>query len=686
MNQQVQVIGIDSNLNARKIIFLAWSGFHLRKKKFKVLVFFSLLATQRKMSTFDAEKMLAELDRLNEAYCNGAGELEDGEFDALVRYYEEKTGEVYERNGAAIPTYTNSSTVNEGNSKTNKVKLPYFMGSVDSKVKGNTAQKRLDLFAKKYPGPWLISLKIDGNAGQYNIKDGQPKMCSKGDGYLGQDISSILKDLKLPIPPVDCVIRGELALPKDKFEAYAKKEKATGNKNKLTSVRNAGSILLNREDGYDASLMKHLCYLTFQIQSEKMSPWDAYQLLEKYGFSTPEHWIEEKELIAEKLTEQLLEAEKNSRFEIDGFVITPAYTVHDFPVDSNPKHMIAFKVDTFDISTVKKVIWKPTPKGRLTPIVYYEPRMLYGGLCVKAKGHNAKFIFDHKIGPGSEVLICRAGKIIPSVVRGITPCEEFQLPEIDYTWDETETQFLIAGADENKDVQIARLVHFAKAMKIDDLQVGRVTALYEGGIDTIHKLITCTVEQIAGCERLGRKSALTIRKNIEEKISSANLVHVMVASNVFGIGFGETKIGAIIKAYPNILDYYDDEEEVVEMLEQLGGFRKMATVFAQKLPLFLEWLDDHPEIIIASQSEEEQQQECAQTLAGEVVVFTGFTNAKLAEQIVAAGGDYKKAVSGKTTILVAKDLQKLAGKANKLSSKGRIISLASFLEEYGLEM
>jgi NAD-dependent DNA ligase len=621
-----------------------------------------------------------ELDRLRDAYFNGEAEVTDAEYDALKRQYERMTGEKYTPVGAPVrPRKTVKGAITRG-----KVRLPYFMGSVKAKLKGDSAQKGLNRYAAKYPGPWIVADKLDGNAGQYILKPNSQKLYSKGDGLEGEDMSDILPYLSLPVPEGKSVIRGELVFSKSHFKEYAEAHKDDGSGRKLTCSRNAGSGILTSSK-HDSETLSKFVFVAFQIQSETLSTLEHYEKLQGLGFQVPEYRIVDT-LDAAELDKMLKEAEEESAFDIDGLVISPAHTSYEFPIDSNPKHMLAFKVDTCEVVEVLKVRWNVSSKGILVPNIEYEPIVLCGATCRKAKGHNAKFILTQRIGPGSQVMICKAGNIIPHIVRTITSCQKLELPNCVYVWDKNETNFLLVDPEDDQDFQIQQMVHFVVHMKIDGLQKTRITTLYENGINTIDKLLTVTKQELIECERIGSDLAQTILDNIHEKVNPANLVHVMVASNIFGMGFGEKKISKIVKAYPNILDYSgEDPGFITEMLNKLGGFVKMAVVFEARLPLFLDWLENHPTIVLDDVVPEEEIV-TNESLKGEVVVFSGFTNRVLEAKIQECSGEYKKAVSNRTTILVAKDPTKSTNKVNKLGQHARLISLADFLAEYGFEL
>ena len=71
----------------------------------------------------------------------------------------------------------------------NKVKLPYYMGSMD-KIKDLNGIK---LWSKKYQGPYVISGKLDGASAILQKKNGVLKLYSRGNGNIGKDISHLIR-------------------------------------------------------------------------------------------------------------------------------------------------------------------------------------------------------------------------------------------------------------------------------------------------------------------------------------------------------------------------------------------------------------------------------------------------------------------------------------------------------------
>lgn len=86
----------------------------------------------------------------------------------------------------------------------NKVDLPVNMPSMD-KIKPDS--NALSNWQSKYTGPYVLSCKLDGVSGLYYAIDGKKKLYTRGNGSVGQDISHLLKDIKIP-DVKDVIVRG----------------------------------------------------------------------------------------------------------------------------------------------------------------------------------------------------------------------------------------------------------------------------------------------------------------------------------------------------------------------------------------------------------------------------------------------------------------------------------------------
>lgn len=613
---------------------------------------------------FATEKQ--KLDDLQDAYENGEAKISDSEFDKLVAEFEQKFSVKYNKIGA----------VPQGE----KTKLAYYMGSLD-KAKGDKAADILNKWKAKYNGPYVISDKLDGNAGLY-IKNGTKlSLFTRGDGTYGRDISHLLPYLHLPAREgYDFAVKGELIMSKVNFALKGG-----------SNPRNIGSGIINSKtlDATDLAKIDFLAYgifsfaLTGQEPVAPLKPSTQFHYLKELGFKLP-GYVDVPAFEIGQLTTYLEQRKAASEYEIDGIVITDD-KVYEHLVDENPDHQIAYKVDTVVQSVVTGVEWNASKDGKLKPIIHFEMRNISGADCSKASGDNAKFIIDNKIGPGAQVLVTRSGDVIPRILKVLSPGVSYDGPRFDasaYRWNESGVEFVLIDPDAAPEVRKKKIEYFIKHMGIEAVGPGRIELLFNNGFDTISKLITMKPSDISGLPGLGVTSATTICDNIRAGITNVPGYRVMTSSGCFGMGFGDEKMKAIMTAYPDIFYKMEPKGTVTAMLKQLGGFDTMAETFELGMPKFLEWLGQHPQITIGAAP----AASASGPMKSMVVLFTGFGGKDLIPQIEARGGIVKDSYSAAVTLLVTLDSAKDTAKLQKAREAGKhIMTLTQFKTTYGLQ-
>ena len=112
----------------------------------------------------------------------------------------------------------------------NKVKLPYYMGS-QNKIKDS--EEEITKYKKKYPGPYLISDKLDGVSGLItytnNGNEENIKLYTRGNGNEGQDVTHLYEYIK-GFPNIknlndNLSVRGEFIISKDNWNKLKKKDR-----------------------------------------------------------------------------------------------------------------------------------------------------------------------------------------------------------------------------------------------------------------------------------------------------------------------------------------------------------------------------------------------------------------------------------------------------------------------------
>jgi NAD-dependent DNA ligase len=386
---------------------------------------------------------IGELESLSQSYLAGmitvananyyndkGGLMTDNEYDIVKEYLVKKypKNQALEQIGAPVEDRVR-----------NKVNLPYEMWSMD-KIKPDT--NALSNWMKTYKGPYVISCKLDGVSGLYTTEGDTPKLYTRGDGKVGQDISFLLPSLKLP-KSKGLVVRGEFIIPKKVFEEnYAQT---------FANPRNLVSGIVNAKKADEKAMDLH--FIAYEVIQPSLKPSEQMKKLKESGLEVVQYESRDS-LSNDSLSDILVDWRTQHQYEIDGIIVTDD-AIHP-RISGNPDHAFAFKMILSDQKAEAKVVdvlWSPSKDGYLKPRLRIEPIRLGGVTIEYATGYNAKFIEDNKIGIGAAVEIIRSGDVIPKILAVTVPAEKAKMPVESYSWNETHVDILLENASENITVQ-----------------------------------------------------------------------------------------------------------------------------------------------------------------------------------------------------------------------------------------
>lgn len=521
------------------------------------------------LETLEEQDLVALIKYTNNAYYNTSEALlTDNEFDILKEYTETKYPNNPEIKAIGAPII-----------EKNKVNLPYEMPSMD-KIKPDT--NALTQWKQNYSGPYVLSCKLDGVSGLYVVENNIPKLYTRGDGKVGQDITHLLPTLKLPVHN-GYAIRGEFIIPKQTFEDKYKQTFANP-RNLVSGIINAKKIDSKTQD---------LHFVTYEVIYPELKPSEQMSKLVEL-----KHEVVRNEshpsLTNEQLSETLLEWRQNYDYEIDGVIVTDDKI---YPrVSGNPDHAFAFKMvisDQLAECKVVDVIWNPSKNGYLKPRVRIEPVGLGGVTIEYATGFNGKFIQDNKIGIGALIQIVRSGDVIPYIKAVTVPAETAKMPEQAYTWTDTHVDIILENFAEDATVREKNATGFFTTLEVDGLSSGNIKRLFKAGYDSVSKILKMSKADFETVEGFKEKTAEKLSQSIREKVANAGLLQIMVASNKIGKGMGEKKIQPILEAFPQILTSCETPEQKTEMLKTIKGIGKEnAQEFVQNIPSFMAFLEE----------------------------------------------------------------------------------------------
>ncbi len=608
------------------------------------------------MSETNLSKMLQYASK---QYYNHTPVLTDNQFDIVKQFIEHK--------------FPLNNSVKEIGAEVerNKVILPYEMASMD-KIKPDT--NALSNWCCKFTGPFILSCKLDGVSGLYTTEGSTPKLYTRGNGTVGQDISHLIPYLQLP-KTKDIVIRGEFIIPKSIFKTkYA---------NKFANPRNMVAGIINHKTISDT--VNDIHFVAYEIIKPDLKPSKQMDFLKTLNVKTVLNQQTNK-LSNEMLSDLLVDWRQNNIYEIDGVIVTndAIYTRKS----GNPEHAFAFKMvlsDQIAEAIVVDVIWTPSKDGYLKPRVQIEPIHLGGVKIEYATGFNASFIKDNNVGIGATIQLIRSGDVIPHIKSVIVPAPQPKMPSVPYKWNNTRVDILLENAADDPTVKEKNITGFFKGIEVDGLSSGNVIRIIETGYDTVPKIIKMIEQDFLKVDGFKQKMANKIYTGIQNKIKEASIITLMSASNIFGRGFSDKKMEIVLNELPDILTSNKSEQQkIAEVSLRKGMAQKTAEAFVSKIDDFKNFLDDCGlEYKLYENISTQIVVNNSHPLYQKTIVLTGTRDKQIIDYLKTVGGIQGSTVSKNTFMVIAKSSEEDTGKAEEARKLNiPIFSIDQFIQTY----
>jgi DNA ligase (NAD+) len=295
--------------------------------------------------------------------------------------------------------------------------------------------------------------KIDGLAVALTYENGRfHHGATRGDGFVGEDISANLKTIKtLPLRlhqpeggtiPSAIEVRGEVYMRKADFEALNVRILAEGGDPFMNPRNSAAGSLRQLDTRITASRSLRLFIYGIGYVRGGQAPrthWDELELIEALGFQVPPGPARCASI--DEVWEQCqVWQEKRDKldFEIDGVVIK----VDDVRLQDEigwvarePRWATAYKFPAIQKTTVVEDITVNVGRtGTLNPLAHLAAVNIGGVIVRRATLHNEDEIARKDVRIGDTVVVQRAGDVIPQIVKVLTERRTgnevpFQMPE-----------------------------------------------------------------------------------------------------------------------------------------------------------------------------------------------------------------------------------------------------------------
>ncbi len=553
---------------------------------------------------------------------------------------------------------------------------------------------------------YVVEPKVDGLAVSLIYRDGVlVRGATRGNGEVGEDVTHNLRTIgSIPLhvedaPPL-LEVRGEVYMSLGDFAEVNERRAEEG----LSTFMNPRNSAAGAVRQLDPSLMaeRPLSMWAYQVGVAPdlafETHWEALEWLREHGFRVNrdiQRLGSEEEAIEQCLRWQARRGELD--FEIDGVVIK----VSDLKlqrrlgsVGRDPRWAVAWKFPpTTAMTRLNAVMWNVGKSGDLRPYAMLEP-VAVGGVVIKlATLHNEEDIVRKDIRAGEDVIVLRAGDVIPQVVSPAPHVVEHEdRPPV--TRPPKRCPFCDTPTVKPKDSVFTKcpnrdcperawqlLKHFVGRgmMDIDGLGEKQVALLQEKGL----------VKTPADFYRLRERREELLELEGFGELSVANLLDAIDASKqrpfarvLFALGIEE--VGEVTGR--NLAMRFRDidalmEADVADIAQTPGIGEKMGSAISSQL---------HDERMVALIEDlrrvglrfaEAGPAPTSGVLAGKTVVLTGtlptLSREEATECIQAAGGRVTSAVSKKTHYVVAGE-----GPGSKLEKAERLH--VRVLDERGL--
>ena len=611
------------------------------------------------------EKQLTNiLSQANILYRNMQPIMTDNEYDIIQDYIAEK--------------YPDNKTIWEIGAPVERGKavLPYQMWSMD-KIKPDT--NAVVNWCAKYSGPYVLSCKLDGVSGLYTSEGPVPKLYTRGDGKIGQDVSHLIPFLRLP-KTKGTVIRGEFIIPKAVFEAKYK-----GN---FANPRNLVSGIINHK--HIDEKIKDVDFVAYEVIKPVLKPSDQMAYLRVSNVKVVLNTLEAK-ISNEMLSSVLVDWRTNYDYEIDGVIVCDD-KIYDRK-SGNPDHAFAFKMvlsEQIAEAKVVDVIWTPSKDGYLKPRVQIEPLILGGVRIEYATGFNGSFIKDNNVGVGALIELIRSGDVIPHIRKVTMPAETAKMPDVAYKWNDSGVDIMLEDIDNDETVKEKNITGFFRGIGVEGLSSGNVSRIISAGYDSVAKIINMSLDNFLEVEGFKMKMASKVYNGIRDKLESASIITLMSASNMFGRGFSEKKIELVLSLYPDVLTSKENNNvKIVKIAAMKGMAQKTAEAFVDRIEAFVDFMKEcglEKKILLSNFISESSTVDILNPLYDKSIVMTGFRDKDLEAILKKVGAKMGSSVSKNTLCVVVKDL--ISEESSKVLEAKRlglpVLTLSQFKSQYGV--
>ncbi|HXD79495.1 MAG TPA: NAD-dependent DNA ligase LigA [Puia sp.] len=525
---------------------------------------------------------------------------------------------------------------------------------------------------------------------------------TRGDGVAGDEITTNIRQIRsVPLTAafsrygIQLIeIRGEVLMNKKNFAKY-NEQLAEQQLPPLANPRNAAAGSLRIKDPREVSrrnleaFLYHVSYYTPATEHPALATHSgSLKMLWDLGFRSPQKELKTVRGVRAVIdyVHQFEQQRDGLPYEIDGMVIkVDAIALQERMgmTTHHPRWAIAFKFKARQAtSTLRKVEFQVGRTGSITPVAKIDPVPLSGVTIGSISLFNEDVVREKDLHIGDQVLVERAGDVIPYIVKPLAELRTGKEQPIVFPTHcpvcgdklvRPEGEAVLRCVNINCPAQVVeRIIHFASkdAMDIRSFGEANVRKFYElGFVKDIPGIYRLPFDKIRQLEGFGEKSVANLQAAVEA--SRQQPLHRLI----FGLGIryvGETTAKVLAAAVPHLKDLAGYSVEDLQNLEDVGP-KVAASVYQffhnrDNLHLLREL-----ETLGLTLESQKSKAAAGGSLTGQTFLFTGtlsrLKRSEAEEAVEKNGGKLLSGVSSKLNYLVVgEDAGSKLEKARKIPS------------------
>jgi DNA ligase (NAD+) len=539
--------------------------------------------------------------------------------------------------------------------------------------------KRLDISAAEFS--YTTEPKIDGLAISLTYEDGVlVRGATRGDGRIGEDVTQNLRTigsvpLRIEDAPESIEVRGEVYLPIAAFKALNERRAEAGEAT-FANPRNSAAGSIRQLDPALAAErpLSTWCYGIGAVRGLDLAThMEEVEWLSARGFKVNPDTEHHQGVEGVVKRCHWWEGRRESLdYEIDGVVVKVderALWRELGVVGREPRWAIAWKfAPTTATTKMLDVVWNVGRTGHLVPFAMLEPVHVGGVTVSTATLHNEEDLARKDVRVGDEVVVMRAGDVIPQVVSPLVqrrkgrprkpkPPKKCPACATETVKLEDAVFTICPNRTGCPGQSFQHVKHFVSkgAMDIDGLgEKQAMRFLEEGLIADVADIYELGEEQLVGMDRFAEVSARNLLAAIDAS-RQRPFKRVLYALGLPGVGYVTAE--ALADHFGSIDALHEADPEQIEEVEGVGPI--MAAQIAESLADEPTWqlVEKLREKGLRLEQDASERRAAGGPLEGRTLVLTGtlpeLTREEAGAAIKAAGGKVVNSVSKKTDYVVA---------------------------------